>query len=140
MRNIGLSVILLLMIFSVGCVRRSITVTSEPDGALVYLNDEEVGRTPVTVPFTFYGTYSVRLEKDGYETLNTMQKAKPPIYEYPGPDLVAEVLPIPIEAEQNWHYEMVERQPIEEERLIDFAQQMRSLLDEEVPPQSRLSR
>ncbi len=48
-----------------GCVERTITVTSDPSGALVYLNDTEIGRTPVTVPFTFYGTYDVRLEHDG---------------------------------------------------------------------------
>jgi len=48
-----------------GCVERLITVKSTPAGALVYLNDEEVGRTPVTVPFKFYGVYDVRLEHDG---------------------------------------------------------------------------
>ena len=48
-----------------GCIERLITVTSQPAGALVYLNDEEVGRTPVTVPFRFYGVYDVRLEHEG---------------------------------------------------------------------------
>jgi hypothetical protein len=47
-----------------GCVERTISITSEPEGALVYLNDEEVGRTPVSVPFTFYGVYDVRLEHE----------------------------------------------------------------------------
>jgi hypothetical protein len=48
-----------------GCIRRSITITSQPAGALVWLNDEEIGRTPVTVPFTYYGVYDVRLEHEG---------------------------------------------------------------------------
>src|SRR5436190_11289311 len=30
-----------------GCVEQKLSVTSEPDGALVYLNNEEVGRTPL---------------------------------------------------------------------------------------------
>ncbi len=47
-----------------GCVERTIHITSDPSGALVHLNDEEVGRTPVTVPFTFYGVYSVRLTQE----------------------------------------------------------------------------
>jgi hypothetical protein len=47
-----------------GCVERTISITSEPRGALVYLNDEEVGRTPVSVPFTYYGVYDVRLERE----------------------------------------------------------------------------
>ena len=38
-----------------GCVDRTISITSTPSGALVYLNDEEVGRTPLVTPFTFYG-------------------------------------------------------------------------------------
>ena len=57
--------IIALLLASVGCVERLITVRSQPSGALVYLNDEEVGRTPVTVPFTFYGYYDVRLEHEG---------------------------------------------------------------------------
>ncbi len=48
-----------------GCVERLITVHSSPAGALVYLNDEEIGRTPVSVPFKYYGTYDVRLEHEG---------------------------------------------------------------------------
>ncbi len=48
-----------------GCVERTITITSDPPYALVWLNDEEIGRTPVTVPFTFYGKYDVRLIHEG---------------------------------------------------------------------------
>ncbi|MEX0776779.1 MAG: PEGA domain-containing protein [Phycisphaeraceae bacterium] len=47
-----------------GCVERTISITSEPSGALVHLNDEEVGRTPLIVPFTFYGVYDVRVEHE----------------------------------------------------------------------------
>lgn len=49
---------------SAGCVERVISITSEPSGSLVHLNDEEVGRTPLTVPFTFYGVYDVRLSHE----------------------------------------------------------------------------
>ncbi|MCC5829414.1 MAG: PEGA domain-containing protein [Phycisphaeraceae bacterium] len=48
-----------------GCVRRTITITSEPSGALVHLNDQEVGRTPLTIGFTHYGVYDVRLTHEG---------------------------------------------------------------------------
>ena len=48
-----------------GCVQRSITITSDPPHAIVWLNDEEIGRTPVTVPFTFYGKYDVRIVHEG---------------------------------------------------------------------------
>src|SRR6202000_2421377 len=62
-----------LCLFS-GCVERKITIGSAPAGAIVTLNDEEVGRTPVTVPFTWYGDYDIvlRLEKN----VGTADKAK----------------------------------------------------------------
>ncbi|MFB3120043.1 MAG: PEGA domain-containing protein [Stenotrophomonas maltophilia] len=40
-------------------------ITSEPPGALVWLNDREIGRTPVDVDFEFYGRYDVRLHLPG---------------------------------------------------------------------------
>ena len=76
-----------------GCVQRTITITSQPEGALVHLNDEEIGRTPVTVPFTFYGIYDVRLEADGHQPMWTQQKAVAPWWELPGVDLMAEAVP-----------------------------------------------
>lgn len=117
----------------VGCVQRTITVTSEPAGALVYLNDEEVGRTPVTVPFTFYGTYDVRLEADGYQPLWVQEKAKAPLWEIPPIDLAAEAVPNG-KAELHWHYAMQPQTPADEvdpDLLIDHAQQLRSRMLQE---------
>ena len=46
-----------------GCVLRSLTIDSSPAGAMVYLDDEPVGETPVTTTFTYYGTRKITLEK-----------------------------------------------------------------------------
>ncbi len=43
-------------LFAAGCVQRTITITSDPPGALVWLNDREIGRTPLDVNFVYYGT------------------------------------------------------------------------------------
>ena len=66
MQSSGLSFVLVLMamVSLTGCIERTISITSEPSGALVHLNDDEVGRTPLTVPFTFYGVYDVRVEHE----------------------------------------------------------------------------
>ena len=40
-----------------GCVEREMTLTTDPPGALVYVSDKEIGRTPVTQPFLWYGDY-----------------------------------------------------------------------------------
>jgi hypothetical protein len=127
--------ILLLLILAslVGCVERTISIGSDPTGALVYLNDEEVGRTPLTVPFTFYGIYDVRLEADGYEPLWTTQKAVSPWWETIGPDLFAELVPH-ARVDLTWHFNM---QPtavpsdVDVDLLLNRAQQMRIRTDNE---------
>ena len=52
-----------------GCVRRTIRITTEPPHALVYLNDQEIGRSAVTTDFIWYGDYDVIVRKEGYKTL-----------------------------------------------------------------------
>ena len=65
------TVILIACLFITGCVERKLTINTEPQGALVILNYEEIGTSPVTVSFSWYGDYRVRISKQGYETLNT---------------------------------------------------------------------
>jgi hypothetical protein len=36
-----------------GCVERELTINTKPEGALVILNDEEIGTSPVTVSFNW---------------------------------------------------------------------------------------
>jgi len=90
-----------------GCLKRTIHITSEPEGALVWLNDVEVGRTPLETDFTFYGEYAVRLRKEGYEPIVTTRKAKLPAYEWPVVDLAAEAWPQQITNDVRWHFDML---------------------------------
>ena len=46
-----------------GCVERQLTINTNPEGALVVLNDEEIGLSPVTVNFNWYGDYCVRITR-----------------------------------------------------------------------------
>jgi hypothetical protein len=64
-----------------GGVQRDLTIDTVPPGALVTLNDEEIGLSPVTVSFNWYGDYSVRITKPGFETLNTHRELKAPWYD-----------------------------------------------------------
>jgi hypothetical protein len=90
-----------------GCVRRVVDITTEPDGALVWMNGREVGTTPVEVEIVYYGDYDVQVVRDGYETLSTSAKANPPVWDMPGLDLVSEVLPADLESRTTWHFELV---------------------------------
>jgi len=74
-----------------GCAQRTVDITSEPSGALIYLNGEEVGRTPLRYDFTWYSDYDVILRKEGYETLKTNRKMDAPLLFIPPLDLVGEL-------------------------------------------------
>ena len=74
-----------------GCAQRTLDITSEPSGALVYLNGEEVGRTPMRYDFMWYSDYDVTLRKEGYETLKTNRKIEAPLLFIPPLDLIGEL-------------------------------------------------
>lgn len=89
-----------------GCVERTISIDSEPDGALVWLNDREIGRTPVEVEFVHYGVYDVRLQADGYEPLVTSGVAAGPWWDSPPFDFFAEVSPSEADSRIEWFYQL----------------------------------
>jgi hypothetical protein len=90
-----------------GCMTRTIEITSEPSGALVTLNDVEVGRTPVRAEFTYYGVYDVLLTREGYEPLRTSARARAPVYELPPVDLAANAIPGATHTVR-WHFVLEE--------------------------------
>lgn len=114
-----------------GCAERRIRVTSQPSGARVWLNDQEIGRTPAEARFTFYGSYDLRLEHPGYEPYHAEHVARAPLYEYPGPDLVATALPVDLKSNIDWHVDLVPSpestlEPAEARtQLMDRAAQLR---------------
>lgn len=89
-----------------GCVDRKIRITSEPPGARVWLNDIEIGTTPAEADFRFYGRYDVRLEKPGYEPCSTDAKANAPVWQYPGIDIAADLIPLRFDDVVEWHFEL----------------------------------
>ncbi len=108
------------------CVKRTITVRSDPPGALVSVNEVEKGRTPVTFPFIWYGQYRVLVEHPQYETLETSRKVSAPIYQWPLIDFVCEVLlPFKFHDHRDWSFTLNPRQPVDPDQLIDRAQDFR---------------
>jgi len=89
-----------------GCVQRRMTIRSNPPGALVYVDDYQIGTTPVSHDFVYYGTRKIRLVKDGFETLTVRQPFPIPWYEIFPLDFVSENL-VPWE--------------IRDERVVDLA-------------------
>jgi hypothetical protein len=118
------------MLFAAGgCVERTLSVKSNPPGALVYLNNQELGRTPVQRDFLWYGDYDIVLRKDGYQTLETSKAVIAPIYEWIPLDLIAELLPIPFKDRHSVTYTLQPQpQQINDAALLARAQELRGQL------------
>ena len=112
-----------------GCVERKLTIKTNPEDALVILNDEEIGISPVTVNFNWYGDYYVRIKKEGYDTLNTHRELKGPWYDYFPFDFFAQIVnPNRIVDTYEWTFDLTPGQPVSREELIQNAQKMQNQL------------
>ncbi|MAC74431.1 MAG: hypothetical protein CMJ22_02445, partial [Phycisphaerae bacterium] len=106
-RSISMMLFGAMFFFGAGCVRRVVQITSDPDGAVVWMNDREVGSTPCEVEILHYGKYDVRVEKPGWEPVMTGRSANAPVWDLPGPDFFAELVPAEIESRNVWHFQLV---------------------------------
>ncbi|MEM1227214.1 MAG: PEGA domain-containing protein [Planctomycetota bacterium] len=75
-----------------GCVRRRMTVRTNPPGATISVDNQLIGSSPAATSFTYYGTREVRIEKDGFRTETIRRKIRPPWYQWPGLDFISETL------------------------------------------------
>jgi hypothetical protein len=104
---------------STGCVRRRLTVRTSPPGAQVFVDDQEIGTTPCSSSFVYYGPgRKVTLIKDGYRTETLYQKLNPPWYQIPPLDFISENL---------------STREIRDERIVDV-----QLVPQEIVPQAKL--
>ena len=78
---------LLFLIFLAGCTERWIQVRSEPPGATVYVDGENIGVTPCKTRFVWYGQREVVLERDGYESHVEIVRLRAPWWQWPIIDL-----------------------------------------------------
>lgn len=72
---------LVVALTQVGCVHRRVTINSYPQGALVKVDGRDIGYTPASYDFTWYGTREVQLLMDGYETRTEQIDVKTPWYQ-----------------------------------------------------------
>ena len=57
---------------------------------MVYVDNQQVGTTPCSVDFTYYGTRELRFVLSGYETLTVNQPIPTPWYQYPPLDFISD--------------------------------------------------
>ena len=82
--------ILIILAFLTGCVERTLILRSDPSGATVVVNGDEVGVAPAKLHFESYGTFEVVMSAPRYRRLRALVPVQPPWYERIPFDLFAE--------------------------------------------------
>ncbi len=109
-----------------GCVERRLIIRTNPPGALAYVDDNEVGLTPVAISPIYYGSRKIRLVKDGCETLTVIQSVPPPWYEIPPLDFFSETLvPGKLRDVRTYDYQLQPQGVIPEGELLARAENLR---------------
>lgn len=118
-----------------GCVERRYTVRTDPPGALVVVNDEEIGPSPTSRSFTYYGTRKITLIKDGYQTQTILQPLDAPWWDAPVIDFFSEnVVPVTLRDEREFVYKLTPATVPASNDLIQRAEGMRQAGNTPPPP------
>lgn len=91
-------------LFSSGCIRTQVHITTDPSDAKVTVNYIERGYSPIEMPILWYWYYKIRIEKDGYEPIEADERFKAPPWAWWPLDLFAEIIPVPIKKTYVRHY------------------------------------
>ena len=112
-------------------MERTLEVRSDPPGALVYLNDQEIGRTPLSKHFLWYGTYDVQVRKDGYETLKTKSPVIAPWWQWIPFDFVAELAPVKLRDSHAVSYSLkpLSQAQVDPQAIVKRAEDLRGDLE-----------
>ena len=123
----GLVMVGLVMLMAcTGCMQRRITIRTNPPGALVYMDDVEIGHSPVSQYITHYGTRTIRVEKDRYQTVEIQQRIDAPWYQIPPLDFFSELFyPFEKRDEREVFIELQPLKPTNETEVMDRANQIR---------------
>jgi hypothetical protein len=103
-----------------------LTIRTTPPGATAFVDDQEIGVTPVSTDFTYYGTRKIQLFKDRFEPVTALQRVPSPWYEIPPLDFLAENLwPFEIRDERVVDVNLMPQQIVPPERLLERAEALR---------------
>jgi hypothetical protein len=110
-----------------GCVDRRFVIESNPPGAVVLVNGQQIGATPVDYHFIYYGKYEITLIKDGFQTRKVEQEVPAPWYEFFPIDFFSENLwPGRVVDVRNFHYDLEPVQAVRTDVLLEQAQHLRT--------------
>ena len=75
-----LSASAMLLAAATGCIQRTLQIETDPPGANVWVNGENVGKTPAELPFLTYGSIEVFMQMEGHATRKEVVRLRPPWY------------------------------------------------------------
>ncbi len=109
-RAAGAGALSLLALMAAGCIRSRVVITSEPNQAEVTFNGRPRGATPIEIPIIWYWYYDVKVEKEGYESIQVIERFRTRPWFLMPMDLVAEIIPVPIPDVRHRHYILKRRE------------------------------
>lgn len=109
-----------------GCVQRRMIIRSQPEGAFVTIDNQQMGLTPISIPYTYFGTREVKLEKDGFKTIKVQQRLDPEWYERFPVSLVSENFAgREIRDERVMDFQLEPKTQVQENQLLQRANDLR---------------
>jgi PEGA domain len=124
--RLALAICLAACLVGSGCVRRRLTIRSNPPGAQVYVDNQEIGTTPCSASFVYYGTRNITIMKPGYRTEKVAQRLNPPWYEITPLDFMSEnLVPMELRDERVVDIQLVPEEIVPQQKLLDRAQLLR---------------
>jgi hypothetical protein len=118
-----------------GCVERRYTIRTNPPGALAIVNQEEIGPTPVSRSFTFYGDREITLMLDGYQSQTIIQPINSPWWDNALTEFFTEnVIPFTFRDEREFVYQMQPTSIPEVNDLVARGQNLRVQAQVNPPP------
>jgi len=110
-----------------GCVERRYTIRSDPPGATVIVNGEEIGPTPASKSFVFYGDREITMMLDGFATKTVIQPINAPWWDNLLTEFFTEnVIPFSLRDEREFKYKLVPAESPLQGELRDRAESLRS--------------
>lgn len=118
-----------------GCVERRLTIRSDPPGALCVVDGRELGFTPVSTNFIYYGTREVRLVKDGYDTLTVLQPISRPWWDaFPIEFVTENLTPRRFRDLKEYSYQLQPARMMSSDEVYGRAEELRTVAHGGTPP------
>jgi hypothetical protein len=118
--------VVIFLTFATGCMQRRMIIRSVPEGAFVTIDGQPIGSTPLSAPYTYSGTRDIKLERDGFKTVQVQQRIDPKWFQRFPISLISENFAgREIRDERVLDFVLEPKPQIQEDRLLERANDMR---------------